>query len=167
MRDIVTMTGLRENKVNRLVRMRVDGPGEDSDDDADADSDDPVTVTEPPRTGEQPRRRLPPRTPTTVYGTGKGRVGRRACRWLTGDAGARAAVRDPAVVARYRAKVLEVPGSDCLWWQERCPAGATDVLRRHRARTPDPPTPTGRRGSGPVRDRAPVRLRALSTGCRR
>jgi hypothetical protein len=28
-----------------------------------------------------------------------------------------AALRDPAVVARYRAKVLEVPGSDCLWWQ--------------------------------------------------
>src|SRR6476620_10947678 len=27
-----------------------------------------------------------------------------------------AALRDPAVVARYRAKVLEVPGSDCLWW---------------------------------------------------
>src|SRR6478752_4100158 len=26
------------------------------------------------------------------------------------------ALRDPAVVARYRAKVLEVPGSDCLWW---------------------------------------------------
>ena len=23
----------------------------------------------------------------------------------------------PTVVARYRAKVLEVPGSDCLWWQ--------------------------------------------------
>ena len=31
-RDIVTMTGLSENKVNRLVRMRVDGPGEDLDD---------------------------------------------------------------------------------------------------------------------------------------
>ena len=28
-----------------------------------------------------------------------------------------AALRDPAVVARYRAKVLEVPGSDCWWWQ--------------------------------------------------
>lgn len=28
-----------------------------------------------------------------------------------------AALRDPAVVARYRAKVLEVPGSDCRWWQ--------------------------------------------------
>lgn len=27
------------------------------------------------------------------------------------------ALRDPAVVARYRAKVLEVPNSDCLWWQ--------------------------------------------------
>jgi hypothetical protein len=27
------------------------------------------------------------------------------------------ALRDSAVVARYRAKVLEVPGSDCLWWQ--------------------------------------------------
>ena len=26
------------------------------------------------------------------------------------------AVRDPAVVARYRGKVLEVPGSDCWWW---------------------------------------------------
>jgi hypothetical protein len=26
------------------------------------------------------------------------------------------ALRDPSVVARYRAKVLEVPGSDCLWW---------------------------------------------------
>jgi len=29
----------------------------------------------------------------------------------------RAALGDPAAVARYRAKVLEVPGSDCLWWQ--------------------------------------------------
>ena len=28
-----------------------------------------------------------------------------------------AALRDPAVVARYRAKVLQVPGSDCWWWQ--------------------------------------------------
>lgn len=27
------------------------------------------------------------------------------------------ALRDPAVVARYRSKVLEVPGSECLWWQ--------------------------------------------------
>ncbi len=27
------------------------------------------------------------------------------------------ALRDPAVVVRYRAKVLEIPGSDCLWWQ--------------------------------------------------
>jgi hypothetical protein len=26
------------------------------------------------------------------------------------------ALRDSAVVARYRAKVLEVPGSGCLWW---------------------------------------------------
>jgi len=26
------------------------------------------------------------------------------------------ALRDPVVVARYRAKVLEVSGSDCLWW---------------------------------------------------
>jgi len=26
------------------------------------------------------------------------------------------ALHDPAVVARYQAKVLEVPGSDCLWW---------------------------------------------------
>ena len=26
------------------------------------------------------------------------------------------AVRDPAVVARYRGKVLEVPGSECWWW---------------------------------------------------
>jgi hypothetical protein len=27
-----------------------------------------------------------------------------------------AALCDPGVVARYRVKVLEVPGSDCLWW---------------------------------------------------
>src|SRR3954470_13523726 len=27
-----------------------------------------------------------------------------------------ASLGDPGVVARYRATVLEVPGSDCLWW---------------------------------------------------
>ena len=26
------------------------------------------------------------------------------------------AVRDPAVVARYRGKVLQVPDSECWWW---------------------------------------------------
>ncbi len=26
------------------------------------------------------------------------------------------AVRDPAVVTRYRAKVLDVPNSACWWW---------------------------------------------------
>lgn len=27
-----------------------------------------------------------------------------------------AALRDPEVVIRYRAKIVQVPGSDCLWW---------------------------------------------------
>ena len=27
-----------------------------------------------------------------------------------------AAITDPAVLARYRAKVATVPGSECLWW---------------------------------------------------
>jgi hypothetical protein len=27
-----------------------------------------------------------------------------------------AAINDPAVLARYRAKVATVPGSECLWW---------------------------------------------------
>ena len=31
-------------------------------------------------------------------------------------AGLAAAVADPGVVARYRAKLLTAPGSDCLWW---------------------------------------------------
>ncbi len=32
------------------------------------------------------------------------------------SAALRAAVADPEVVARYRAKVLLVPGSECWWW---------------------------------------------------
>lgn len=27
------------------------------------------------------------------------------------------ALRDPNVVIRYLAKIVTVPGSDCLWWQ--------------------------------------------------
>ncbi len=27
------------------------------------------------------------------------------------------ALRDPNVVIRYQAKIVTVPGSDCLWWQ--------------------------------------------------
>lgn len=27
------------------------------------------------------------------------------------------ALRDPAVVARYRAKIVQVPGSECRWWR--------------------------------------------------
>ncbi len=27
------------------------------------------------------------------------------------------ALRDPMVVTRYRAKMVQVPGSDCLWWR--------------------------------------------------
>ncbi len=27
------------------------------------------------------------------------------------------ALRDPLVVARYRAKTVQVPGSECLWWR--------------------------------------------------
>ncbi len=27
------------------------------------------------------------------------------------------ALRDPLVVARYRTKMVQVPGSDCLWWR--------------------------------------------------
>ena len=30
-----------------------------------------------------------------------------------------AAVADPGVVARYRAKIITVPGSECRWWAER------------------------------------------------
>ncbi len=28
-----------------------------------------------------------------------------------------AALRDPPVVLRYQAKLVTVPGSDCLWWR--------------------------------------------------
>ncbi len=28
-----------------------------------------------------------------------------------------AALRDPQVVLRYQAKMVTVPGSDCLWWR--------------------------------------------------
>lgn len=28
-----------------------------------------------------------------------------------------AALRDPLVVARYRSKMVQVPGSECLWWR--------------------------------------------------
>jgi len=27
------------------------------------------------------------------------------------------ALRDPNVVIRYQAKIVTVPGSDCLWWR--------------------------------------------------
>jgi len=27
------------------------------------------------------------------------------------------AMRDPKVVLRYQAKIVTVPGSDCLWWR--------------------------------------------------
>ena len=33
-----------------------------------------------------------------------------------GLAAVAAAITDPAVLARYRAKVATVPGSECLWW---------------------------------------------------
>ena len=52
-----------------------------------------------------------------------------------------AALRDPAVVARYRSKVLEVPGSNCLWWQ-----GA--VSGRGHGRFYVGTLPTGHRESG-------------------
>ena len=62
-----------------------------------------------------------------------------------------AALRDPGVVARYRAKVLEVPGSDCLWWQGavsgrghgRFYVGTVDA---------DPAATSGDGGDGGVRD---------------
>ncbi len=41
------------------------------------------------------------------------------------------ALRDPNVVIRYQAKIVTVPGSDCLWRQG---AGAWPVLRGHRGR---------------------------------
>ncbi len=50
------------------------------------------------------------------------------------------ALRDPLVVARYRAKMVQVPGSDCLWWR-------------------------GAGRAGPVRDRAPVRVRPGLRSC--
>jgi hypothetical protein len=33
-----------------------------------------------------------------------------------GLAAVAAAIADPAVLTRYRAKVATVPGSECLWW---------------------------------------------------
>ncbi len=27
------------------------------------------------------------------------------------------ALREPLVVTRYRVKMVQVPGSDCLWWR--------------------------------------------------
>jgi hypothetical protein len=55
------------------------------------------------------------------------------------------ALRDPSVVARYRAKVLEVPGSDCLWWH-----GAVSGRGHGRAFTsaPCPPATTERKRAG-------------------
>jgi hypothetical protein len=65
------------------------------------------------------------------------------------------ALRDPAVVGRYQAKIVSVPGSDCRWW-----SGAVSgrghgrfyvgkVRRRHplprRANSLRPATPSRRR----------------------
>ena len=50
-RDIMTMTGLSETKVNRLVRMRVDHPVEVSDDDVVEDSDGPREGDRPAEDG--------------------------------------------------------------------------------------------------------------------
>ena len=76
-RDIVTMTGLSENYVTRLLRMKLEAI-------VDAKAGSRWRSTVP--LADAPMRVL------------------------------EEALRDPAVVARYRAKVLEVPGSDCLWW---------------------------------------------------
>ena len=41
------------------------------------------------------------------------------------------ALRDPSLVARYQAKIVTVPGSDCRWWQGAVSGrGARPVLRR-------------------------------------
>ena len=113
--DIVTMTGLTETKVNRLVRMRVDHPVEVSDDDVVEDGDGPGEGPGLPGRGRPRRRARAPRPP--ACGTGR-TSGEEASVPLADPAIQllEAAVRDPAVVARYRGKVLEVPGSDCSWW---------------------------------------------------
>lgn len=36
------------------------------------------------------------------------------------------ALRDPLVVTRYRAKMVQVPGSGCVWWRGGCPVVVTD-----------------------------------------
>ncbi len=42
-----------------------------------------------------------------------------------------AALRDPHVVIRYQAKIVTVPGSDCLWWQGAVSGRSTSLLCRH------------------------------------
>jgi hypothetical protein len=68
------------------------------------------------------------------------------------------ALRDPTVVAMYRAKVLEAPASDCLWW-------SAAVSGRGHGRFYVGTVATGSDGDGVgrsrdlMRDRAPVWLR--------
>ena len=44
------------------------------------------------------------------------------------------ALRDPLVVTRYRAKMVQVPGSDCLGGVVRCPVVVTGVSTSGRSR---------------------------------
>lgn len=53
------------------------------------------------------------------------------------------AMRDPNVVIRYQAKIVTVPGSDCLWWRGAV-SGRGHYRQQARSR---PATATARHGT--------------------
>jgi len=56
----------------------------------------------------------------TDGGSGLMPLGDQALALLTSE------LRDPLVVTRYRAKMVQMPGSDCVWWRGQCPVVVTD-----------------------------------------